>query len=159
MEFVKFSEYGKGTLSSLLKDAYSSDKKITEVHKKDWKIFDAFVYDNLKFMDNCGFISLEDFKPIGFMSWDPRGLPDHVEIGHNCIARDFKRRGLGKEQLAHGVRLIKLLKPAKIIVRTGNVPFFIPARSMYESEGFVPGQIIKQVNEIVPEIIEYRMIL
>jgi hypothetical protein len=50
-------------------------------------------------MNGNGFISVEDSKPIGFFSWDPKQLPDYVQIDHNCIIYEYKDLGKGKEQL------------------------------------------------------------
>ena len=72
METRRFSEYGRGILHKLLIDAYSGASELIERYSEEWKAFDSFVYDNLSFMDEHGFITIEDNNAIGFMSWDPR---------------------------------------------------------------------------------------
>ena len=39
--------------------------------------------------------------------------------------------------MAEAVWRIRLLKPQEILVSTGDTPFFLPARRMYLSAGFV----------------------
>jgi len=60
----------------MLFDAYSASAELVSLYKKDWQEFDAFVFENLHFMNDNGFVSIEDGFPVGFMSWDPRQLPN-----------------------------------------------------------------------------------
>jgi predicted GNAT family N-acyltransferase len=110
-------------------------------------------------MDDCGFVTLDDTAIIGFMSWDPRNMPVSVEIGHNCIIEKLKGCGKGKEQLLLGLKTIASMKPSKIIVKTGNIEFFKPAQKMYLSVGFKLKSIIKKDDNLVPEVMEYELLL
>ncbi len=157
METRRFSKYGGGILYKLLVDAYSEAPELIERYPEEWKSFDSFVYDNLSFMDECGFITIEDDQVIGFMSWDPRSLPDSVEIGHNCIVSAHQGFGKGREQLLLGIDKIKNLKPKRIIAKTGHIDFFIPAQRMYLSAGFKYKKSIKQDDDLVTEVIEYEL--
>ena len=157
METRRFSEYGAGTLHKLLIDAYSEAPELIKRYSEEWKAFDSFVYDNLSFMDECGFITIEDNNVIGFMSWDPRNLPDSVEIGHHCIVKARQGFGKGEEQLLLGIDKIKDMKPKRIIVKTGHIDFFIPAQRMYLSAGFKYKKKIKRNDDLVAEAIEYEL--
>jgi len=157
METRRFSEYGAGTLHKLLIDAYSKASELIERYNEEWKSFDSFVYDNLAFMDECGFITIKDDNVIGFMSWDPRNLPDSVEMGHNCIIKAYQGFGKGKKQLLLSIDKIKNLKPKRIIAKTGNNDFFIPAQRMYLSAGFKCTKSIKRNDDLVAEAIEYEL--
>jgi len=55
--------------------------------------------------------------------------------------------------------MIKNMKPARITVKTGNVDFFKPAQRMYTSAGFKFKSIINKDNLLVPEVIEYELLL
>ncbi|MHB8055632.1 MAG: GNAT family N-acetyltransferase [Candidatus Aminicenantales bacterium] len=157
IETKKFSETPAGTLSELLIDSYAAFPEFVEANVEDWQAFDAFVYSHLSFMDQCGFCSTENNSIIGFFSWDPRNRPASIEIGHNGIIREYQGRGKGKEQLFLALAMMSALKPRKIIVKTGNSPFFLPARRMYESAGFTKNKMEKRDDPLVPEIIEYEL--
>ena len=86
-------------------------------------------------------------------------MPISVEIGHNCIIENFKGLGKGKEQLLLGLETIAHMKPSKIIVKTGNIEFFNPAQKMYMSVGFKMKSIIEKEDRVVPEVIEYELLL
>ena len=141
----------------MLYDAYSASADLVSRYKKDWQEFDTFVFENPDFMNDNGFVSLENKSPVGFMSWDPRQLPDFIEIGHNCIITMYKGTGKGKAQLLYGLECMKQLHPKKIIVRTGNIPFFLPAQRMYESAGFIQKKVSKRYDNSGMEIIEYEL--
>ena len=57
------------------------------------------------------------------ISWDPRNIPDYIEIGHNCIVSKYKNNGYGKIQLQEAYRRIVLNDVNRIIVTT-NVGLF-----------------------------------
>ena len=143
----------------MLLDAYSKSKELTKYFRNSWREFDSFIFDNLSFMDDCGFVSLDNGNIIGFMSWDPRNMPISVEIGHNCIAENFKGRGKGLEQLRLGLETIVNLKPSKIVVKTGNIEFFKPAQKMYTSVGFIMKSICVKKDSLVLEVVEYELLL
>jgi ribosomal protein S18 acetylase RimI-like enzyme len=159
MKTTKFSEHQPGILCRMLFDAYSGDPGIVARYKKDWEEFDSFVFDNLVIMDRNGFVSVDGLEPVGFVSWDPRKLPESLEIGHNCILTRHKGQGKGKKQLQLALGQIQLRNPKKVIVKTGNTPFFLAARKMYESAGFCIERIVAADDPSVPEVVEYVMLL
>jgi ribosomal protein S18 acetylase RimI-like enzyme len=135
LEFKKIREFERGTLYRLLQDAYSFNEKCSRFWDSNWKDFDDFFYDNLEIADSCGFVTVLNTIPIGHISWDPRNMPDYVEIGHNCIAAAYKGNGYGKLQLTEAVRRIQTYSGIKKIIVTTN-EFLIPAQRNYESVGF-----------------------
>lgn len=155
LRFANFSEYQRGILVQMLLDAYQAATELVERHKKSWLEFDNFVFDNLGIMDKNGFVMVKDGKPVGFASWDPRNLPESVEIGHNCVNIEYQGFGFGIVQLDEVVRRIKERNPKVILVKTGNIPFFLPARRMYESSGFAIVAITNQDDPSVTEVVEY----
>lgn len=134
IEFKKTSSFKRGILLELLTDAYSFDFKYEQNCKSDWIAFDDFFFDNLHIADTCGFITTLNDEAIGFASWDPRNIPDYVEIGHNCIASKYKGNGYGIMQLQEAVNRITQNDVKKIIVTTNDD--LIPAQRMYEKVGF-----------------------
>jgi RimJ/RimL family protein N-acetyltransferase len=135
LEFRKISDFNRGSLCRLLEDAYSFDERCGECWKADWKKCDDFFYDNLQIADKYGFITTLDGEPIGHISWDPRNMPEYVEIGHNCIATRYKGNGYGKIQLSEALRRICNYHGLKKIIVTTN-ELMIPAQKNYESVGF-----------------------
>jgi ribosomal protein S18 acetylase RimI-like enzyme len=67
-----------------------------------------------------GFITTLNDEAIGFIVWDPRNIPEYVEIGHNCIASKYKGNGYGKMQLQEAVNIITQNDVRKIIVTTDD---------------------------------------
>ena len=65
VKFRKFTEFPRGTLYDILRDAYSFDVRNKEV-------WDEFFYDNPKIADNYGLVTCVNDIPIGFVTWDPR---------------------------------------------------------------------------------------
>ena len=143
IEFRRITDFERGTLAALLADAYAYDPRNVQCWLEDWKEFDDFFYDNPRIADLCGFITVLDGEPIGLASWDPRGRPEKVEIGHNCILRKHKGNGYGGAQLREALRRIRL-EPVKRIAVTTNAAF-IPARRNYESAGF--RQVARRAND------------
>ena len=93
IEFNKVSEFNRGTIFELLADAYSFDYRCAQRWSSDWKEFDNFFFDNLQIADKYGFITTLNNEAIGMISWDPRNIPDYIEIGHNCIVSKYKNNG------------------------------------------------------------------
>ena len=135
--FQKITLFPRGTLAALLRDAYSFDSRWEVAYGGSWREFDAFFFDHPEIADRCGFFSVLDGVPIGFVSWDPRRLPESVEIGHNCIRSDWKGRGFGTRQMREALRRISVARPRKIFVVT-SAPL-LPAQRMYERAGFREG--------------------
>ena len=134
IEFKKASAYNRGILYKLLTDAYSFDCRYKQCYSSDWQAFDDFFFDNLQIADKCGFITTLNDKAIGFVSWDPRNIPDYAEIGHNCVASKNKGNGYGKIQLKEAVNRIAQNDVRRIIVTTNSN--LLPAQRMYETVGF-----------------------
>ncbi len=132
--FLKITGFPRGTLFSMLSDAYSFDSRCAECWADDWQAFDDFFFDNPRIAERYGFISAIDGIPAGFVSWDPRHRPEYEEIGHNCILSKYKHRGYGTLQMREALRRIALDRPDKIIVTTSAL--MVPAQKMYESAGF-----------------------
>ena len=132
--FEPVSAFPAGTLASLLRDAYSFDARYGLFFGADWEEADRFFYTHLQIADRCGFITVCGETPIGFVSWDPRGLPDTVILGHNCIATRYKGKGLGRTQLREALRRIRQTGCRRITVTTNEQ--LIPARRNYEAAGF-----------------------
>lgn len=135
IEFKKISAFPKWTLYNQLVDAYSFDNNCKLYWDKMWKEYDQFFYSNLDYIaDKYGFVTVVDDNVVGHISWDPRHIPDYVEIGHNCILSKYKGKGYGKIQLQEAIRRIKEYQVKKIIVTTNE--FTLPAQKNYESVGF-----------------------
>ena len=132
--FQKITLFPRGTLAALLRDAYSFDFRWEEAYGGSWREFDTFFFDHPEIADRCGFFSVLDGVPIGFVSWDPRRLPESVEIGHNCIRSGWKGRGFGTRQMQKAIRRISVARPRKIFVVT-SAPL-LSAQRMYERAGF-----------------------
>jgi ribosomal protein S18 acetylase RimI-like enzyme len=157
IEFKKVSDFKRGTLYKLLKDAYSFDYRYEKKDSLNWQEFDNFFFDNLQIADRCGFITTIKDKVIGFVSWNPTKMPEYVEIGHNCIATKYKNNGYGKIQLQEAINRIIKNDVNKIVVTTDDD--LIPAQRMYESVGFIIDKKRKNENNIdfVNEFIDYIM--
>lgn len=132
--FQKITLFPRGTLVALLRKACSFDPRWEKAYGGSWREFDAFFFDHPENADFCGFFSVLDSSPSGFVSWDPRRFPESVEIGHNCIRPDWKGRGFGTRQMREALRRISVARPRKIFVVT-SAPL-LPAQRMYERAGF-----------------------
>lgn len=135
IDFLKFSSFKKGILYQLLDNAYSYEPKYKIDYQKNWEETDDFFYNNLEIADSCGFITTIDKKPVGFICWDPRNIPDYVEIGHNCIISEYKGKRLGQKQLQEAMRIILRKEVQKVKVTTNEK--LVPAQKNYESVGFI----------------------
>lgn len=132
--FGEITELPRGSLHRMLADAYSFDSRCAAYWEEQWREFDDFFYDRPEIAVSCGFITWVDGVPAGFSSWDPRRLPEQVEVGHNCIISRFKNHGLGTAQMLETIRRITLSSPSRITVTTSEL---VPAaRKMYERAGF-----------------------
>lgn len=145
--FKNFSQYERGILYSQLADAYSFDRRWHSNFERDWKEYDEFFYDNLKFTDKCGFIMELGGEPIGHISWDPRNLPEYVIIGHNCILTAYKGRGYGKILLSEAIKRIKEYENIRKIIVTTNESL-ISAQKNYEGAGFL--KVRERINNETP---------
>ena len=135
LEFKPLRDFERGIIYKMLKEAYSFDERYFQLEQEKWKAeADDFFFDHLHIADMCVFISTIDDEPIGVVMWDPRKLPNEVEIGHNCIIPKYKGHGYGKIQMTEAIRRILQQGAKKIIVSTNAD--LIPAQRMYESVGF-----------------------
>lgn len=159
LEYRKFSEFQRGILFELLQDSYSYEPRYERDWCENWKETDSFFYDHLQIADECGFITVLNGVPIGFICWDPRNIPEYMEIGHNCIASAYKGNQYGKMQLQEAVRRMNQKRVKKIIVTTNE--YLITAQKNYESVGLK--RIRERENDCNPEVagklIDYEMIL
>lgn len=135
VQFKKFTDYNRGIMYEILKDAYSFDERCAVCWDENWKQSDAFFFDNPDIADKYGFVTCYKGEPIGFICWDPRNRPEYVEIGHNGIRTKYKGKGFGKAQLSEAVRRIKEYEGLKEIRVLTNSNLIAPKN--YESAGFV----------------------
>ena len=158
IEFKKVSDFKRGIIFELLDQAYSYDDRNKQCWSLDWKEFDDFFFDNLHIADKYGFITTIDNEAIGMISWDPRNIPEYVEIGHNCIKPKYKGMGYGKMQLQEAVDRIMQYNVKKVVVTTNAT--FIPAMRNYQSVGFKEYQRRKNedISDFSGEYIDYELI-
>jgi len=133
-EFKKLTDFPRGTLYSILADAYSFDERNKQIWDADWKETDDFFYDNPGIADQYSLVTCLDGEPIGFVTWDPRHRPDYVVIGHNGIREQYKGRGYGRMQLEEALRRIRQYEGLKRIIVCTNGNLVAPRN--YESAGF-----------------------
>lgn len=134
ISFKKFSEFPRGTMYDILRDAYSFDSRNIEIWNDNWLESDAFFYDNPEIADKYGLVTCLDDYPIGFVTWDPCNIPEYVEIGHNGIRSAYKGNGYGRLQLQEAIRRISSYDGLKKIIVCTNSNFVAPRN--YESVGF-----------------------
>jgi GNAT superfamily N-acetyltransferase len=137
--FKSLLNYPKGTLESILIEAYASfHKSYPEYRAENLKKFnecDSFFYENPQIGENCSFVSEYEGFLTGMCCWDPRKNPI-VIIGHNCILPKLRGKGLGSTQMRMTLNLLKERGFTKAKVSTGIMDFFISAQKMYVSVGF-----------------------
>ncbi|MBC8481766.1 MAG: GNAT family N-acetyltransferase [Planctomycetes bacterium] len=134
LKFKQIAEYEPGIIFSLLKKSY--EKVWNDKLEQSLRDSDKEVFENPDTVGACIFISTLNGKAVGMASWDPRQGPEVGIIGHSCVLPEFQGRGFGKEQINEILRRFKLNGFAKVLVTTGEEPFFKPARKMYLSCGF-----------------------
>lgn len=134
VEFRKFTEFPRGTMYDILRDAYSFDVRNQKIWDENWHESDDFFYDNPHIADSCGLVTCVDGSPIGFVTWDPRNAPGYVEIGHNGIRSAYKGRGYGHMQLQEAIDRIRTYDGLKKIIVCTNSNLVAPRN--YESVGF-----------------------
>ena len=135
LAFRKFTDFERGIMYDILKDAYSFDERCALCWDENWRESDDFFFDNPKIADKYGFVTCFREEPVGFITWDPRNRPEYVEIGHNGIRTAFKGKGFGKAQLAEALRRIREYEGLKEIRVLTNSNLIAPKN--YESAGFV----------------------
>lgn len=157
--FEKISSFQRGILYQLLVDGYSFDSRWRASFEEEWINFDNFFFDHLDIADHYGFITALNGEPIGHISWDPRNAPEYIEIGHNCIATQYKGNGYGKKQLQEAIARIRPYEGLKKIVVGTNRNLI--ASHNYESVGFTLYNRRKNETETMfsGDYLDYEMIL
>ncbi|MBQ2708667.1 MAG: GNAT family N-acetyltransferase [Clostridia bacterium] len=157
IEFRPISAFPRGTLYSLLADAYAFDARCAAHWENDWRAFDDFFSENPSIADKSGFVTVLAGNPIGFVSWDPRALPARAVIGHNCIAAAYKGRGYGRAQLREAVCRLAEAGAKRLTVTTNSLLF--PASAMYEGVGFTETNRRENVGDdaFAGEYIDYEL--
>ena len=132
--FRKFTDFPRGTLYDILQDAYSYDSRNKGIWDENWQESDDFFYNNPDIADQYGLVTCIADIPIGFVTWDPRHRPEYVEIGHNGIREQYKRKGYGHLQLEEAIRRIRKYEGLRRIIVCTNSNLAAPKN--YESVGF-----------------------
>ena len=132
--FRNITEFPRGTLCALLREGYSFESGFERDCLEQWQAFDDFFYENPSVAESCGFMTVLDGAPIGFVTWNPTNLPASAEIGHNCISEKYKGNGYGGRQMREAVRRITRQGARRIVVTTNEI--LVPAQRTYESAGF-----------------------
>ncbi|MHC4636776.1 MAG: GNAT family N-acetyltransferase [Planctomycetota bacterium] len=142
LKFEPIPKYEKGVVFSLLSQSFVElwNDELEEKIKQ----FDREVFENPDTVGACAFISTLNGNPIGMASWDPRQGPEFGIIGYNCILPEYQGRGFGKTQIKEILKRLQYQRFKKVIVTTGEHPFFDPADKMYLACGFIE---IRRYNE------------
>jgi GNAT superfamily N-acetyltransferase len=140
LSFLPSSQFPSQTVFNLLYNSYRELIEDPSLHVKeefiaDLKKFDEEVAEHPQ-IAHCTFITCLDNKPIGLFSFDPRNCPAYGIIGHNCVLPEYKGQGYGIKQVEEMIKIFRERDCKKIIVSTGDHPFFIPAQKMYLRCGF-----------------------
>lgn len=159
IEFQLFDCFAPGTIAALLKDAYRFDPRYERDFYAAWEDSDRFFDTHPQIARQCGFVTVLEQKPIGFLCWDNRKMPELVELGHNCIISEFQGRGYGKAQLLEGINRLQRLHVKKITVITNRQ--LIAAQKNYENVGFrlTGSRRADHLPEYARELMEYVLIL
>lgn len=131
VDFLDISEFNIGTMTNMLKIAYQPLINNFPNLEHGWKELEETAQE----YPRCFFITTINKKAIGFSSINPSN-PDQVHIGHNVILPEFQNRGIGKLQLKEQLKRCCNWKIEDVWAITGAIPFFLPARKMYASNGF-----------------------
>jgi GNAT superfamily N-acetyltransferase len=160
LRFTSPLEYEPGIIADLLKKTYRelvlSNPELWRQEETKWNEFDKEIFEHPDSSGNCVFLSLLEKRIVGFGSYDPRGRPDFGIIGHNCILAEFRGKGYGKQQLLEILRRFQSMGIKRAKASTGSHAFFIPARRLYLSCGFI--EVGRRPWDVDPcrDIIEYE---
>lgn len=131
----------RGTLTALLHQAYAvlldSGVPIWRQEALRWDQFDDEAY-TMPQVGRCVFLTWSDDALAGFASFDPRGAPAKVLVGHHCVIPSFRGHGIGRAQFNELLRRIYPIRALEIEARTLSLPFFEAACRLYSSSGFAP---------------------
>ena len=133
---IKLANIGPGLIFRTLLESYKGWSDFSK-YEDEWNQFDKDIHDYSGSIGSSGFGTILGESLIGFISWDGRQFPLYVIIGHNCVLPEFRNRGIGKYQLSRALNQLDKLGFFNARVSTQRAEFFINARMMYESCGFV----------------------
>ncbi len=164
IEFRPLGGCPRGMLAGMLLESYRAlldgvPQPTALQLRHQWDDFDREVHEAPDTVGRCGFVTLVDSRLAGFASWDPRGWPDLVRVGHNCVRPPFQRQGLGGRQIEEMVAQCRAKGFAKAEARTGEQPFFEPARRMYVRRGFGLARRIAGVIDPAFRTLVYELML
>ncbi len=141
INFTPLKAHRPGTLCSLLERSY---QELTDAfperwaqEKERWQEFDREAFASPATVGACVVVSCIEDHPVGFASFAPGANGKEGLVGHNCILPEFRLRGFGTRQLAEVVRRMKARGMRPIRVTSHEHPFFLAARQLYLSFGFV----------------------
>ena len=144
IEFKRAIEFDRGVIYGLLRESYAdlldARPDLAEEYKANWKKADDDTFDNPNSIGRCVLISTLNNEPVGFVSWDPRCIPEVGEVGQNCILPAHRGKGLGKLQIQKVLDVFREKATRVVKVTTENHPFFVPAQRTYLSCGFREGR-------------------
>lgn len=142
LKFKQITEYEPGVVFSLLSQSFA--ELLNDEFERKLRRDDKEVFENPDTIGACAFISVLNSKTVGMASWDPRQGPEVGIIGYNCILPEYQGRGFGKAQIEEVLKRFNGQGFKKVIVTTGEHPFFEPAEKMYLACGF---KEIRRYNE------------
>jgi ribosomal protein S18 acetylase RimI-like enzyme len=160
LRFTSPLEQERGIIADLLKNSYRelvlSNPGIWGPEEKKWEEFDQGIFEHPDSVGSCVFLTWIGKRIAGFGSYDPRHGPDFGIMGHNCILPEFRGRGHVKQQLLEILRRLQSMSIKRAKASTGSHPFFIPARRMYISCGFI--EVGRRPWDVDPsqEIVEFE---
>ena len=140
IEYKNILKFERGILYRLLRESYNDLLNAMPDYKNElnsnWERFDSDSFNNPYTIGKCVLVSVLNENPVGFVSWDPRGIPGSGEIGQNCIISAYRGNGYGKLQIQKVLSIFQNKSTENVKVTTADHPFFNPARKMYLSCGF-----------------------
>ena len=109
---------------------------LTESLEKSLRRFDHEVFAHPDTVGVCTLITALADRTVGLVSYDPRPGPQLGIIGYNGILPLYRRKGYGSRQIREVIRILIARGFETASVTTSLLPFFKPARRMYETCGF-----------------------
>lgn len=139
VNFTGIDRVPRGSLARLLRESYAillaSGGSVWQREAVGWEQFDAEAYTRPE-VARCVFPTWSGDDLVGFGSYDPRGAPRRVLVGHHCIVPPLRRRGLGRVQFRELLRRLDGYRYEEVGVTTLSSPFFEAAAGLYTSFGF-----------------------
>ncbi|MFW5828898.1 MAG: N-acetyltransferase family protein [Planctomycetota bacterium] len=130
----------RGLIAELLEASYAellaARPEQAVAYRAAWAATDRDTFDHPDTIGRCVLISERDGDAVGFVSWDPRRLPEEGEIGQHCIAPAHRGHGLGTAQVREAMRLLREGGARRIVASTEDHPVFAPAAALYRACGF-----------------------